>query len=156
MLESQACLIGNRRALAASSQKRDVLRQFLELAEARLRVRNFRIITSNIQGESEEAVARHVLGQVETAGTEGPTVSRVYPKTPPADGRGWYAVNLIVESRRLLSAVDHLRRAGASGITVVRPDYVFEQSSTAYLALLRELGEEGVTRSRGGILTATQ
>lgn len=140
VLKSQACLIGNRRALAASGEKRETLRQFLELAEARLRVRDYRIITSNIQGESEEAVARHVLARVETAGTEGPTVSRVFPKTPASDGRGWYAVNLIVESRLLLSAIDHLRRSGASGITVVRPDYVFEQASSAYLALLADLG----------------
>lgn len=140
VLESQACLIGNRRTLAASRGKREALRQFLELAEARLRVRDYRVITANIQGESDAAVAQHVLARVETAGVAGPTVARVFPKTAVDGQRGWFAVNLIVETRLLLSAVDHLRRSGASGITVVRPDYVFEQASSAYVTLLRELG----------------
>lgn len=146
VLESQACLIGNRRALAASAKKRETVRQFLELCEARLRVQHYRIVTANVQGASEEAVARHVLAQVETAGVEGPTVARVYPKLVGQRDECWYAVNLIVESSLLLRAVEHLRRSGASGITVVRPDYVFEQHSTAYLKLLHELEEVGGNR----------
>jgi ATP phosphoribosyltransferase len=139
VLESQACLIGNRRTLAASAAKREPLRQLLELCEARLRVQHYRVITANIRGESGESVAKHVLAQVETAGMQGPTISRVFPKTPTSDREGWYAVTLVVESRLLLKAVDHLRKSGASGITVERPDYVFEEHSTAYLKLLHDL-----------------
>lgn len=138
VLDSQACLIGNRRALAASAAKREALRQLLELCEARLRVQHYRIVTANVRGASPEAVARHVIARVETAGMQGPTVSQVFPKSP-AGGEGWYAVSLIVETALLLRAVDHLRTAGASGITVHRPDYVFDTDSAAYLKLLREL-----------------
>ena len=145
VLESQACLIGNRRALATSSTKREALRQLLELCEARLRARGYHTITANMRGSSDEAVARHVLARVETAGMTGPTVARVFPKGAGADGGGeyWYAVTLVVESSALLRAVDHLRRSGASGITVLRPDYVFEAQSAAYATLLHELGLSG-------------
>ena len=146
VLESQACLIGNRRALAASAAKRESLRQLLELCEARLRAQQYRTITANIRGESGEAVARHVLAQVETAGMTGPTIARVFPKTALAGRESWYAVTLVVEARLLLRAVDHLRKSGASGITVTRPDYVFEDHSPAYLKLLHELQVE--TRGR--------
>ncbi len=139
VLESQACLIGNRRTLAGSATKREALRQLLELCEARLRVQGFQIVTANIRGESDEVVARHVLARLETAGAQGPTIARVFPREPAGDSEQWYAVTVIVESRRLLRAVDHLRRSGASGITVVRPDYVFGSESAAYAALLREL-----------------
>jgi ATP phosphoribosyltransferase len=141
--ESQACLIGNRRTLAASATRREALRQLLELCEARLRVQGYHILTANIQGRSEEAVARHVITQLETAGMQGPTISRVFPKGPVADRACWYEVRLVVETGLLLRAVEHLRTSGASGITVVRPDYVFEDYSTAYRKLLHELkGEE--------------
>ncbi len=140
VLESQACLIGNRRTLAAGAAKREPLRQLLELCEARLRAHDYRTITANVRGPSEEAVARHVMAQVETAGMQGPTVSRVFSKHPNGAAEGWYAVTLAVESRLLLRAIDHLRRSGASSITVVRPDYVFEAQSSAYTTLLSELG----------------
>lgn len=141
VLESQACLIGNRRRLAASAAKRETLRQVLELCEARLRVQSYQIVTANIQGVSEEAVARHILAQGETAGIQGPTVARVFPKGAVSGPANWYAVTLVVEAPMLLRAVDHLRKSGASGITVVRPDYVFDAHSTAYLKLMHELQE---------------
>jgi ATP phosphoribosyltransferase len=139
VLQSQACLIGHRRALAG---KRESVRQLLELCEARLRTQGYYVLTANIQGESEEAVARHVIAQDETAGAQGPTIARVFPKDAlqQSDGLAWFAVNLIIEAPLLLRAVDHLRRAGANGITVVRPDYVFDGCSTAHKQLLRELG----------------
>ncbi len=112
----------------------------LELCEARLRAHDYRTITANVRGPSEEAVARHVMAQVETAGMQGPTVSRVFSKHPNGAAEGWYAVTLAVESRLLLRAIDHLRRSGASSITVVRPDYVSEAHSSAYTTLLSELG----------------
>ncbi len=142
VLQSQACLIGNRRTLAASADKREAARHLLELAEARLRVQGYHVLTANIQGATAEAVARHVLAHGETSGMQGPTIARVYPKDseqhPP--GLDWYAVTVVVESPLLLRAVDHLRASGASGITVVRPDYVFGAQSESYGRLLSELG----------------
>lgn len=141
VLHSQACLIGNRKALAASATKREAVRQVLELCEARLRVQGYHVLTANIQGDSPEAVATHVLAAGETAGMQGPTIARVFPKeTGNTPEQHWYAVTVVVASPLLVRAVDHLRQAGASGITVVRPDYVFASASEAYQRLLSELG----------------
>lgn len=140
VIRSQSCLIGNRRTLAASATKREAVRQLLELCEARLRVHGYHVLTANIQGTSPEAVAQHLLAHGETAGMQGPTIARVFPKEPNPVGLDWHAVTVVVESALLLRAVDHLRRSGASGITVVRPDYVFGAQSEAFARLLGELG----------------
>ncbi len=142
VLRSQACLIGNRRTLGASATKREAVRNLLELAEARLRVQGYHVLTANIQGASPEAVAEHVLAHGETSGMQGPTIAPVFPKESRIAplGADWYAVTVVVESPLLLSAVDHLRASGASGITVVRPDYVFGAQSESYERLLHELG----------------
>ena len=125
ILRSQACLIGNRRALAASAAKRQTLRSLLELIEARLRARQFRSITANIRGDTPEEVARLVVAQMETAGAQGPTIARVYPKQAPL-AETWFAVTVLVHKDLLQKAIDHLRRTGASGISVLTPEYLFE------------------------------
>jgi len=151
IMETQACLIGNRRQLRASPTKRQQLRQIMEFAEAHLRSRRYRTLTANVRGDSAAEVATHVIQQVETAGTLGPTVAPVFPKTPflpsastgpviAALETGWYAVSLVVEEGLLLPAIDHLRRAGSGGITVGAPEYVFESVSRAYAAMLDALG----------------
>jgi len=151
IMETQACLIGNRRELLASSVKREQLRHVMEFAEAHLRSKRYRTLTANVRGESAPEVAAHVIQQVATAGALGPTVSPVFPKTPEgSDARtgpvitaletGWYAVSIVVEEQLLLPAIDHLRRAGSGGITVGTPEYVFESASRAYVALLDTLG----------------
>jgi ATP phosphoribosyltransferase len=161
IMETQACLIGNRRALRESAVKRETLRHLMEFIEAHLRSRHFRTLTANVRGESAAEVAEHVIRQVETAGTLGPTVAPVFPKhvavssvqaTPIGDSligtqisvlpreTGWYAVSLVIEERLLLAAIDHLRRAGSGGVTVGAPEYVFEPECRAFTAMLDTLG----------------
>ncbi len=135
ILRAQACLIASRRAFRHQPEKLEVARSIVELAESRLRTRQFRLITANVRGESPESVARHVTAQVETAGRQGPTIANVFPKERTGD-EGWYAVTIIVPADRLLTAVDHLRRGGSSGITVTSPDYVFDGDSPAFLRLV--------------------
>lgn len=141
VLRAQACLIASRRTLRRAAAKLEAARAIIELSEARLRTRQFRLITANVQGESAEGVARHVTSQVETAGEQGPTIASVYPKADGLGGR-WFGVTIIVRANHLLPAVDHLRRAGASGITVTSPDYVFDACSPAYERLVHELEGE--------------
>jgi ATP phosphoribosyltransferase len=151
IMETQACLIGNRRELRASAAKREHLRHIMEFAEAHLRSKRYRTVTANVRGESAAEVAAHVIQQVSTAGTLGPTVAPVFPKSPMGpDTRtgpvitaletGWYAVSIVVEENLLLPAIDHLRRTGSGGITVGAPDYVFEPVSQSYTAMLDALG----------------
>lgn len=148
IMETQACLIGNRRELLASPAKREALRHLMEFIEAHLRSRRYRTLTANVRGENAADVAAHVIQQIETAGTLGPTVAPVFPKLFPQQSgsvitaleTGWYAVSIVVEERLLLPAIDHLRRAGSGGITVGAPEYVFEPVSRAYVEMLRALG----------------
>ncbi|ACZ39109.1 ATP phosphoribosyltransferase [Sphaerobacter thermophilus] len=142
ILRAQACLIASRRTLRDQPAKLEAARTIIELSEARLRTRQFRLITANVQGESAEAVAQHVISQMETAGEQGPTIADIYPKHGTVDGGPrWFGVTIIVPAHLLLPAVDHLRRAGSSGITVTSPDYVFDACSPAYERLLRSLEE---------------
>ncbi len=153
IMESQACLIGNRHALRASAAKRERVRHILERVEAHERSRNYRVLTANVRGESADEVAHHVIGQVETAGRLGPTVAPVYPKHGVSGGpvvtaleTGWYAVTVVVEEHLLLPAVDHLRQLTNFGISVSAPEYVFQPTSEAYTEMLAQLGLDGDDR----------
>ena len=57
----------------------------------------------------------------------------------PLSGQ-WFSVSIIIPAGKLLEAVDHLRRAGSSGITVGTPDYMFANESRAFARLRQELG----------------
>lgn len=145
VVESQACLIGNRRALVGDSERLDATRWLLELMEAYLRSRQQVSITANICGESAEAVARRVLAMGGVAGLRGPTVSRVFPKDA-SDGAEWFALTVVVGEDALLPAVEALRRAGASDVTATQVRYVFESKSWTFESLKRQL--HGGTQTR--------
>jgi ATP phosphoribosyltransferase len=137
VVESQACLIGNRRGLAADPERLEATRWLLELMEGYLRSRQQVSITANICGESAEAVARRVLAMGGVAGLRGPTVARVFPKE--ATEGDWFALTVVVGEDALLPAVESLRRAGASEVTATQVRYVFESKSWTYEALKRQL-----------------
>jgi ATP phosphoribosyltransferase len=137
VLESQACLIGNRRTLLADPERLEATHSLLELMEAFLRSRQQVSITANIQGDSDEAVARRVLANGGVAGLRGPTVARVFPKDSTEDD--WFAVTVVVGEDVLLPTVDSLRRAGASEITATQVRYVFEHRSWTFESLKRQL-----------------
>ena len=138
VVESQACLIGNRRTLMADASRLEATRGLLELIEAFLRSRRQVSITANIRGESAEAVARRVTASGVVGGLRGPTVARVFPKDAVEEGE-WFALTVIVAEDVLLPAVESLRRAGASEITATQVRYVFEHRSWTFEALKRQL-----------------
>jgi ATP phosphoribosyltransferase len=142
VLESQACLIGNRRTLRADEERLDATRCLLELMEAYLRSRHQVSLTANIRGESAEAIARRVLTSGNVAGLRGPTVAPVFPKDLSEDdtaGGRWFALSVVVAEDALLAAVESLRRAGASEVTATQVRYVFEHKSWTFEALKRQL-----------------
>lgn len=145
ILRSQSCLVGNRRALAASPEKREVVRRILELIEAHLRARTFYSVTANLQGHSEQQVAEALLASPATHGKRGPTVSRVYTadfEQSNGTGTAWFAATIIVDTPALQPAIDHLRRVGGSGITVMPVKYLFDEHCQRYEAMLAALGLE--------------
>lgn len=140
IVESQACLIGNRVALRDNAEKREIARRVLELIEAQMRSRDYYSLTGNIQGDSPEAVAKRVTGgNTDVAGLRGPTISKVYPKGDSE--AGWYAATVVVQSKLLLEAIDGLRAAGAGDVSVAPLRYVFQSKCWSFEALLRQLAD---------------
>lgn len=148
ILRSQACFIGNRRLLAGDREKMKLMGRMLELIEARQRSLKYYSVTANIRGKSPEAVADHVIGRKEAAGIQGPTIAKVYSRQ--AGEEDWYAVTVVVERQKLLTAVSHLRQIGGSGITVLPASYVFEEESAAYRNLLAEIKGHRSKSGRSG------
>jgi ATP phosphoribosyltransferase len=148
VLRAQACLIANVATIAASPERLEQARVFIELCEAKLRSGDYRVITANVPGDSAEAVGSQVISNIDLAGESGPTVAPVFAKRD--DGRCWFSVSVIVPAQRMLAAVDHLRVAGSSGITVARPDYMFDTQSNAFAKLRQavELRNSGVRTNR--------
>ena len=139
IVDSQACLIGNRAALRDHADKLEIARQVLELIEAQMRSREYFSLTGNIRGDSPEAVARRVTSHTEVAGLRGPTISKVYPKLGGEEG--WYAATVVVQSKLLVQAVDALRRAGAGDVSVAPLRYMFQNKCWSFEALRRQLSE---------------
>jgi ATP phosphoribosyltransferase len=140
ILESEACLIGNRAALKNRPEVLAVAKQLLEFFDAHLRAANFHNIIANIHGESPEAVAQQVLSQPDLRGLQGPTISPVYLSDP--NNREWFAISLVVRQERLVQAVEQLRGIGASGVVVLPATYIFEDEPSTYHRLIRELKGE--------------
>ena len=132
ILRSEACLIANRKLLAGDAFKLGVAKNLVDLIEARLQSQDFYSITANIRGESAETVAEYVFEHPEISGLRGPTIAKVYTQ----DGEGWYAITLIVEKDKLLSAVELLREIGGDTVSVSQPDYVFKSACSAHARLL--------------------
>lgn len=134
VLRAQACLIGNVRSLAAGSRLSQA-RVIVELIEAKLRSRSYRVVTANVAGATAESVAAQIISNVDLAGETGPTVSPVVPKRVRSGDAPWFSVSVIVPEERILATIDHLRSAGARGITVSTPDYMFDTVSSAFVDL---------------------
>ena len=136
ILNSQACIIGNRRFLARDEAVYKGTRWILEAVEAHIRARDFFSITANIRGESPEEISGKVDRKTDLAGLKGPTIAKVFSD----DKDGWYAVTLVVPRDRMQYAVDHLREIGGGTVTVFQPNYVFQDRCVSYSSLLEELG----------------
>jgi ATP phosphoribosyltransferase len=144
VLRFQACLVGNRRALRASAEKRELTRRIVELIEARLRSQGYYSITANMRGASEREVAQALLASPVTRGQRGPTVARVFTADDfdPAHETSsrWFAATIIVGAHDLQAAIDHLREVGGASISVLPVRYLFDAHSSHYERMLVELG----------------
>lgn len=142
VLQTQACLIGNRRALATTAAKRELTRRILELIEARGRAQEYFSVTANLSAETEAAVATRLHASPVTRGQTGPTVARVYRPSETTTSEHWFAATIIVRSQDLQPAIDHLRSVGGSGISVLQVRYLFDEHSHRFNALVETLGTD--------------
>ncbi len=135
ILESQACLIANKKNLENSPDILEVARRLLEFIVAYLRAENNVAVFANIRGDSPQQVADLILGQKVILGLQGPTISRVITH----NRENWFAVNLIIKKTKLAEAISELRSIGGSGVVVTPVSYIFEEEPEAYGQLLSEL-----------------
>ena len=131
IIDSNACLIGNRRLLRADAAKLERAKTLVDLMEAYLQSQNYYSVTANMRGEAPEELARRLLDHTEISGLRGPTISKVYSR----DGAGWYAVTVIIQKDNLANAVKRLRQAGSASVTVSHPNYVFNSVCEAHARL---------------------
>jgi len=139
ILQSQACLIANRRALLTRPGVLAVAREVLEFLEAHLRARGHYLVFANMRGESPEAIADLMFARTHLGGLQGPTISRVIARGGGDAQRGWYAVNIVVRKDSVMQAVQELRSIGGSGVVVSPVTYVFEEEPERYRKLLEAL-----------------
>lgn len=140
ILDSNACLIANRRALRQHEDVLDTARTLLEYIDGALNGRNYYQLTANIRGHSAEAIAHAVAGNPITRGLQGPTVAPIYAaNTGQSDDGQWYSATIIVPSKHLLGAVAHLRSIGGTQTTVIPVRYVFMPESPSYQKLVATL-----------------
>lgn len=137
VLEAAQCLVANLEILRRHPEKVTALARILELFEARQLARDLVSVVANVRGPSAEAVAAHIWARPDLAGLQGPTVAPVYGQ--PGSDANWYAVTVVVPTTRLLSAVEHFRQSGGTGITVIPARYVFDRHCGSYEALAERL-----------------
>ncbi|MCY4577998.1 MAG: ATP phosphoribosyltransferase, partial [Chloroflexi bacterium] len=131
IISSQACLISNQRLLAEDTTKLEKAKTLVDVMEGHLRSRAYYSVTANMRGETPEDVAHQVLEHTAISGLRGPTIAKVYSQ----DGVGWYAATVIIRKRSLTDAVNRLRQAGGTSVTVTDLNYVFNSACEAQARL---------------------
>lgn len=137
IVESQAVLIGNRRALLHNPSRLALLRSMLEYIDAALYGRRYSQVTVNICGQSAEEIGRQVVANEHTRGLLGPTIAPIYsPFGQPDQDRQWHTVTINVHNKSLMQAVAHLREIGASHIITTPVRYIFLEESPSFRKFL--------------------
>lgn len=137
VLESEACLIGNRKVLENNPELREAVRLMTEYIDASLQGKQFFQVTVDVQGETAEAVAAKVSSSALTQGLLGPTIAPIYGTN---GGASWFTVTLIVSQKKLLSAVEHLRAMGGRHVIASPVRYIFLEQAPTFVKLLEKLG----------------
>jgi ATP phosphoribosyltransferase len=138
LIDSQACLIGNRTGLRGNAEALNNVQIFLEHIDGAINGRNYYQIIANVKGDNAQDVAHKVSLNPLTQGLQGPTIAPTYSS---GDSEAtWYTVTIIVTSKALLEAVQHLRQIGGTHIIVTPIRYIFMEASESYNRLLEQLG----------------
>jgi ATP phosphoribosyltransferase len=133
---SQASLIANRKSLKSKPDAVPIAQHLLEIIEAHLRAVDNLAVFANIRGESPELIAHRLFTQTTIVGLQGPTISNVINR----DGENnWFAIHIIVRRDQLFRSINELRSIGGSGVVVTPVNYIFEEETPRYNALLKAL-----------------
>jgi len=135
ILESQACLVANRKALKSKPEVLSTAKKLIEFIVAHLRAKENVAIFANIRGETPEAIAEQMLTKPIIGGLQGPTISPLISR----DGGDWFAVNIIVRKDQLPQSITELREIGGSGVVVMPVTYIFEEEPEAYREMIEKI-----------------
>jgi ATP phosphoribosyltransferase len=134
IIESQACLIGNRPALRSSPAVLNTLRTLIEYIDAAQQGRSYLQLVANIKGQSSEEIADKVAANMLTRGLQGPTIAPIFGLN---GGNGqWYTATVVIPAVHLQEAVEHIRAIGGSQIVVSPVRYIFMEQSPTFAHLL--------------------
>lgn len=139
VVEAEACLIGNRKAIEANPDLLDAVRAMTEYIDASLKGREYFRVTVDIQGETADEVARKIASNDITKGLLGPTISPIYSTNGVQSDNAWFTVTLIVGQKKLLSAVEHVREMGGRHLIASPVRYVFLEQAPTFAELLEKL-----------------
>ena len=131
VMQSEACVVSRKMNGSNESEVLETARLLLEMMEAHLHAGGYFEVTANMKGETDAEVAEYVTKHADTSGLRGPTISTVFNP----EGEGWFAVTVMVEEERLLSAVTRLREIGGSSVRVSKPHYLFQAECMSYSRL---------------------
>ena len=135
IIDSQAVIVGNGRALANDPEKLALTRKLLEKIEASLRANRYQQVTGDIQGDSEDEVVRQVMKRRELAGVDGPTISAVHA----GNNSSWFTVQVLVQKTDLTEVVNHFRDLGGIGIAATDVQYAYRERCDSYDQLVENL-----------------
>lgn len=141
IVESQACLIGNRRVLHNNATALETTRTMLEYIDAALQGRRYNQITVNICGSSAEDIASKVTNNAITRGLQGPTIAPIYAPHDKviSEDTNWFTVTVIVDNKHLLDAIEYLRSIGGMQSSVIPVRYIFLENSPTFKQFLSNL-----------------
>ncbi len=134
IVDSQACIIGNRPALQKYPEVLNAARMLLEYIDAALQGKKYFQLTVNFKGNNPQSIAEQIIRNPATQGLQGPTIAPIFGGQQ--DG---YTVTVIVANRDLLHAIDYLRTIGGTQTTVSPVRYAFLESSPSFEQLLKAL-----------------
>jgi len=139
IVSSQACLIGNKLALEQNPNILDTVRLLLEYVDASVAGKQYLQVMANIKGNNEEDVAKKAMLNATTYGLQGPTVAPIFGTSSDEEANSWFTITIFIQSKNLMTAVDHLRSIGGKQIVAVPAHYVFHETSPTYTRLLEQL-----------------
>ncbi|MBZ0308638.1 MAG: ATP phosphoribosyltransferase, partial [Anaerolineae bacterium] len=97
--------------------------------------RGYYQVVANIRGTNPESVAQLVASHAVTRGLQGPTIAPIYAANGGGTDNQWYTATIIVESKHLLPAVEHLRSIGGTQTIVSPVRYIFLENSPTFMRL---------------------
>ncbi|MBZ0296661.1 MAG: ATP phosphoribosyltransferase [Anaerolineae bacterium] len=137
IVDSQACLIANKRVLQTNLEMLDTVRVLLEYMDAALQGRRYYQLTANIQGKDPDSIAQQLVDNPITRGLQGPTIAPIYAMNNHE--QQWHTLTLTVSSKDLLDAVEYLRKVGGTQTSVVPLSYLFLEESLTFTKLLAQM-----------------